>query len=82
MDEEVLKYAAIAFDETLVAAQVYAVLGETSKAIEWLDRAVRNGDERTDYFRRDRALAGIRTQPRFQQILDSITIRRRQRQAK
>jgi tetratricopeptide (TPR) repeat protein len=82
MDEEVLKYAAVVVDETQVASQVYAVLGETSKAIEWLDRAVRNGDERAEWFRRDPALASIRAQPRFKQILDSIAIRRQQRQNK
>jgi len=44
-----------------------------------LDRAVRGGDERAEYFRRDPLLANVRTHPRFQQILESITYRRQQR---
>ena len=55
------------------------MLGETSKALDWLDRAVRNGDERAEWFRRDPLLASIRQQPRFQQILDSIAYRQKQR---
>jgi len=82
MDEEVLKYGAVAFDVTESIAQFYAVLGETAKAIDWLDRAVRNGNEHADWLRRDRSLAGIREQPRFKQILDSIVLRRQQRQNK
>ncbi len=82
MDEEVLKYAAVVFDETELVAQFYAVLGETAKAIDWLDRAVRNGNEHADWLGRDRSLASIREQPRFKQILDSIVLRRQQRQNK
>jgi serine/threonine protein kinase len=82
MDDEVLKYAAVCFDETELAVQFYAVLGETAKAIDWLDRAVRNGNEHADWLRRDRYLAGIREQPRFRQILDSIALRRQQRKDK
>ena len=45
MDEEVLKSAAVAFPATESIAQFYALLGETAKAIDWLDRSVRNGIE-------------------------------------
>ncbi len=79
MDEEVLKFASANFIATLGAAEFYASLGEASKALEWLERAVRNGDEREEWFRRDPLLASIRNEPRFQQILDSIAFRRRQR---
>jgi tetratricopeptide (TPR) repeat protein len=77
MDDEVLKFAAANFSATLEAAEFYAVLGETAKALEWLDRAVRNGDDRTDYFRRDPLLANVRKEPRFRQIVESIVYRRR-----
>jgi tetratricopeptide (TPR) repeat protein len=79
MDEETLKFAGLAFPSTLQAAEVYAVLGETDKGIEWLERAIRNGDERATWFRRDLWLAGIRQDPRFRQVVDSIEARRRQR---
>jgi len=47
MDEETSKFLSSAFVETLDAAEFYALIGDTSKAIEWLEQSVRNGDERT-----------------------------------
>jgi predicted Zn-dependent protease len=82
MDEDTLKFAGAAFPATLAVAEFYAVLGDSSKAIEWLERAVRNGDERPDWFRRDARLASIRQDPRFQAIINSIEARRKQRQTK
>jgi tetratricopeptide (TPR) repeat protein len=82
MDEGTLKFAAAAFPSTLEAAEFYAVLGDSSKAIEWLDKTYRNGDERADWFRKDPRLASIRQDPRFQVIINSIEARRKQRQTK
>ena len=82
MDEETLKWADANFFLTLHAAEFYAVLGDTSKAIDWLDRAVRKGDERVDWFRKNPRLASIRNDPGFQRIIDSIQARRKQRQGK
>ena len=79
MDDEVLKWEALVAYETSEAADFYAVLNEPSKALDWLDQAVRSGDERAEWFRRDPLLIQIRDQPRFQQILESITYRRQQR---
>ena len=80
MDAESLKYAAIAPLSTSAAADFYAVLGERQKALDWLETAVRNGDDRAEWFQRDPLLAGVRNDPRFKQILDSIAFRRAQRQ--
>jgi len=63
------------------AAAFYALVNEKDKALEWLDRAVRNGDERAEYFQRDPLLASIREEPRFKQLLESIAFRRQQRAA-
>jgi tetratricopeptide (TPR) repeat protein len=82
MDEETLKFAAAAFPSTLQAAEFYAVLGDSSRAIDWLGKTYRNGDERADWFRKDPRLASIRQDPRFQVIINSIEARRKQRQAK
>ncbi len=60
-------------------AEFYAVVGDTPKALEWLDLAVRNGDERVEWFRRDPLLASIREHPRFKQILDTVASRRRKK---
>ena len=81
MDDDTLKFAAAAFPSTLVVAEFYAVLGDSERAIEWLERSIRNGDERTRWFRRSPRLAGIRKDPRFQQIIDSVESRR-QRQTR
>ena len=81
MDENTLKFAGAAFPSTLEAAEFFAVLGDSSKAIDWLERAVRNGDERANWFRKDPRLASIRQDPRFQGIINSIEARRKQKPA-
>jgi serine/threonine-protein kinase len=82
MDDQVLKYAALNPWVTSMAAEFYALLGESEKAIEWLDQAVRNGDERAEWFQRNPLLASIRNHPRFQQVLDSIRFQRQRRAGK
>ncbi len=72
LDAETLKYAGIAMFAPAQVAEIYALCGRTDEALDWLDRAVRNGDERAAWFRRDAFLAGIQDQPRFRLILDSI----------
>ncbi|MBI4466966.1 MAG: tetratricopeptide repeat protein, partial [Acidobacteria bacterium] len=79
MDGETQKYAEVHGFTTADAAAFYAVLGDKEKALEWLDRAVRNGDERLEWFQRDPLLASVRNEPRFKQILESIAYRRQQR---
>ncbi len=79
MDAEVQKYAEVHVFTTAEAAAFYALLGEKEKALEWLDRAVRSGDERAEWFQRDPRLENLRHEPRFKQILESIAFRRRQR---
>ena len=78
IDEEVLKAAALIRNQLLVA-EFYALVGETEKALEWLDRSVRAGDDQEDWFRRDPLLAKIRDEPRFREIVESVAFRRRQR---
>ena len=82
MDEPTLKFLDVAGIVTLRAAELYAVLGDASKAIEWLQKAVRNGDERVDWFRKDPLLVKIRSDPRLQQIIESIEAQRRQRRGR
>jgi hypothetical protein len=79
MDAEVEKYAAVNPLMNAEAAAFYAVLGEKEKALDWLERAVRNGDERLEWFQRDPLLANMRNESRFKRILESIAYRRQQR---
>jgi hypothetical protein len=44
-----------------------------------MDRAVRAGDDRGEWFRRDPHLATIRALPDFQKMFDSVAFRRGQR---
>ena len=52
------------------------MIGDTERAVEWLDRSMREGDGRVDWIRRDPLLAGIPEHPRFQRILTSMESRR------
>ena len=79
LDTEVLKFAEVNPFVTLSAAEYYALQGDSANSLEWLDRAVRNGDERLEWFQRDPLLANVRNHPRFRQILDSIAFRRKDR---
>jgi tetratricopeptide (TPR) repeat protein len=79
MDADVLKYADNVSFFTADVADFYAELGDREKALNALDRAVRVGDERAEWFLRNPLLASIRQEPRFKQILESIAYRREQR---
>lgn len=81
MDEPLLKFADLQPFAALDAAEVYAVLGEKEKAIDWLERAMRKGDDRPAWLRIDPLLANIRQHPRFRQILNSMEFRLQQRTA-
>jgi tetratricopeptide (TPR) repeat protein len=79
MDDESLKFGALAVWSTSVVAEFYAVMGDSQKSLDWLEKAVRNGDERDVWFRRDPLLSNIRDLPRFRQIIGSIEFRRKSR---
>jgi len=49
-----MPYASELSRVTLTAAEFFAILGEKEAALDWLARAVRNGDERAEWFTRDR----------------------------
>jgi len=78
MDADVLKYGEL-ISVACNVAEFYALLGDRAKALDWLDRAVRVGDERAAWFERDPLLANIRQEPRFRQIVDGIRYRQEQR---
>lgn len=79
MDADVQKYAEVIPNITLEAAEFYSILGEKAKALDWLEKAVHNGDERTEWFERDPLLETIRSQFRFRSLLESIANRRQQK---
>jgi tetratricopeptide (TPR) repeat protein len=79
MDADLESYSGAHVFGPLKAAEFYAVMGDSAKALEWLDRAVRMGDDREDWLRRDPHLASLRSHPRFEQMLASVAYRRKQR---
>ena len=76
MDEGTLKYARLTWAVTSTTADFYSLQGDHSNALEWLQLAIARGDERVSYFRRNRRLATLRDDPRFQSILKSVEARR------
>jgi predicted Zn-dependent protease len=79
MDEATLKFAEIQILTTLETAEFFAMMGDRARAFEWLDRAVKNGDERVNWFQKDPRLASIRDDPRFQRIIASVQAGRKQK---
>jgi serine/threonine protein kinase len=75
MDEETLKYARLTWLVTSATADFYALQGDPSKAIEWLQLGIARGDERVSYYRRNPRLATLRGDPRFQSLLKSVEAR-------
>jgi DNA-binding winged helix-turn-helix (wHTH) protein/Tfp pilus assembly protein PilF len=79
MDDGLQTYAGVQIFGPAIAADFYAVMDDANKALEWSDRAVRMGDDREAYLRRNSLLKHLRAHPRFQQILDAVAYRRHQR---
>ncbi|PWU03243.1 MAG: lysine decarboxylase transcriptional regulator CadC, partial [Terriglobia bacterium] len=51
---------------------VYAVLGETGKAMAWLERSVDNGYPCWPFFKLDPHLENLRAEPRFQRLVADL----------
>jgi hypothetical protein len=52
-------------------ACIYALLGETEKALDWLSDSADNGFPCYTFFERDRLLDSIRGEERFRALLES-----------
>lgn len=75
MDEDTLKFARLTWTVTSTTADFYALQGDSSKALEWLQLAIARGDERVSSFRRNPRLASLRTDPSFHSLLKSVEAR-------
>ena len=69
LDSETLRYADLGLFAAVQAAEVYASMGDDEEALDWLDRAVRRGDERASWLRADPFLASLRDRPRFRSVV-------------
>jgi DNA-binding winged helix-turn-helix (wHTH) protein/tetratricopeptide (TPR) repeat protein len=72
MDAGVLKYIDLNALFTLTGAEFHAVMGMRGEALEWLERAVRQGDHRAEWFTRSPALEEIRQDRQFRLIQSSV----------
>jgi tetratricopeptide (TPR) repeat protein len=72
LDPEALKWAELAMFAPWQVAEIQALAGNVDEALDWLDRGVRNGDERAAWLRRNAFLAGVRGERRFERILEAI----------
>lgn len=75
MDEGTLKFGALTWAVTAATADFYALNGDSSKAIEWLQLAIARGDERVSYFRRNPRLTTLRNDRRFRSLLKAVEAR-------
>ena len=78
IDDELLRFAGANALRAFEAVELYSLLGRSAKALEWLDRTLRGGDERIDWFHRDPLLASIQNDARFTRMLASVERRRAQ----
>lgn len=53
-------------------AAIYAVLGETDKALSWLERSIDTGNPCWPFFRIHPFLENLRGAPRFQELMDGL----------
>jgi hypothetical protein len=51
---------------------VYALLGDSDKAIAWLERSVDTGNPCWPFFRVDPHLENLRDQPKFQRLVAAL----------
>jgi tetratricopeptide (TPR) repeat protein len=53
-------------------ASIYSVLGETDKAMAWLERSVDSGNPCWPFFKVDPHLENLRREPRFQRLVADL----------
>ncbi len=54
--------------------QAYALLGEKDEAFKWLEKAIKLGNENRPWFEKDKCLAPLREDPRFDELMSRIEV--------
>jgi adenylate cyclase len=57
-------------------ACTYALLGETDKALDCLEKAFRQGYGHKEWFERDPDFSSVRDHPRFQTLMQQLSVDR------
>jgi tetratricopeptide (TPR) repeat protein len=74
-DPDLQRYVETVFF-ALYAAEVYALLGDATTALRWLNRGFEAGDERVEWLEHDPHLRSIHDHPGFRQLAQTIRARR------
>lgn len=72
--EQAQEAAAADHDIAYWLASAYALAGKRAEALEWLERAIKLGNENREWFERDRNWAGFHDDPGFQKLMNSIKV--------
>jgi serine/threonine-protein kinase len=75
-NERVKEAAAVDHDIAYWLASGYALEGMRDEAFEWLERAIKLGNENRPWFEKDGNWEALRTDARFRELMDSIGARR------
>jgi tetratricopeptide (TPR) repeat protein len=59
-------------DSAAWTASAYALLGDKDKALDWLEHAIKLGNENRPWFETDFTLESLRNEPRFLDLMESI----------
>ena len=70
--ERSLQMARADHDMAYWTASAYALLGEEDAAFEWLERAIKLGNENIGWFERDSNWDNLRDHPRYQELMNRI----------
>jgi hypothetical protein len=66
------RYESRSLSVALSVAEDYALLGEQNKALEWLEKALREHDVNLMYLKVNDRLEGLRSDPRFAEMARRI----------
>ncbi|MBA2646074.1 MAG: protein kinase [Pyrinomonadaceae bacterium] len=80
LTEGVKETAAADHDIAYWLATAYAVLGDRDDAFEWLERAIKLGNENRPWFETDASWENLRDDPRFRQLMERIEASQRRAQ--
>jgi serine/threonine-protein kinase len=73
LTERALKMAKADHDMAYWTASTYALLGEKENALDWLESAIRLGNENKGWFEHDKNLNSLRNEPRYIELMQKIT---------
>ena len=81
LTDKVKEIAAADHDIAYWLGSAYALLGEEQEALQWLEAAIRLGNENYLWFQSDPNWTSIRSNPRYQRLLEQVGTRFKSRQA-